>query len=581
MRLFQITKPYLSNIIKIDRFIPQQEGVIGTIIRLNGYIYFLPILKADDNDYDKNGIVKSPTPFLMRMIDPSTKKCIGKFMFSSMFSVPYKELVPVLMNELDDKLLNLYSKRVEYIKKNKQRIENAAYRLYKQKTRNYSQPYLNTTVNFSIIENYSINYELTNYGKHYNLFPDEKYFITNSNETGITDYYLMNKTTKIAKISFNNETNTVTGILEEIHPDFAPLECFKENKLNLECISAWFKGRGIPSWRDGLYDLLDNLGIENKDTLLNKAFGLSLTDQYWMNPVDKPMDWNDINFFTNDFNSHDFVEACFENKVFKKGAVDLFTPNNTSDGMLKKAWIVDENNKRCLLKGSFKQMDLEPFCEVLASKVAKAIQVQYVDYTIEVINNKPLSKCECFIDQNIELLSAFSILWNHEIDLKKENALDVYNKYVRILEEHGIANVKEKIAKMYVLDYLIVNKDRHLGNYGVIRDVTTLDWIDIAPVFDSGQAMYSQSKTYEYNFHSATGTFFNDKECDFETILNIVLKDVKLQINELELREIANDWKLLLKSYAHLTSMLDEKIDALYDGFLLRIQKLQNRLSKL
>ena len=132
---------------------------------------------------------------------------------------------------------------------------------------------------------------------------------------------------------------------------------------------------------------------------------------------------------------------------------------------------------------------------------------------------------------------------------------------------------------MYVLDYLIVNKDRHLGNFGVIRDVSTLDWVDIAPVFDSGQAMYSQSKIYEYNFHSATGTFFNDKECDFETILNVVLKDVEIQINESELLKIADEWKMILKSYIHLTSMLDEKIDALYEGFLLRIQKLQTRLS--
>ena len=580
MRLFQISKQYHHKIKQVDKYIPHQENVVGTIIRLNGYIYFLPILKADDSDYDENGIVKSPTPFLMRMLDSTNQKCIGKFMFSSMFAVPYKEIYQVFMNELDESILNLFSKQIEYIKRNKQRIENAANRLYKQKTRNYSQAYLKTTVDFNVIENFSTQYELKNYGKHYNLFPDEKYFITNPNETGVTEYYLMNKYTKVGKIMFDNASNTVVEILEEIHPEYAPLECFKDNKLNADCISAWFKSRGIPSWRDGLYNLLDNLGIENKDILLNKAFGLSLTDQYWMNPVGKPMDWNDINFFTNDFNSHEFVEACFENKVFKKGAVDLFTPNNTSDGMLKKAWIVDENKKRCLLKGSFKQMDLEPFCEVLASMVAESLQVNHVDYTINIISNKPLSNCECFVGQDTELLSAFSILWNQGIDLKKENAVDVYNKYVKTLEEHGITDVKEKLAKMYVLDYLIVNKDRHLGNFGVIRDVATLDWIDIAPVFDSGQAMYSQSKIYEYNFQSATGTFFNDKECDFETILNIVLKDVEIQIDESELQEVATKWKILLKTHAHLTSMLDEKIDTLYDGFLLRVQKLQSKLSK-
>lgn len=578
MRLYKISKEYYTPLKQVEINIIRSEKMIGTITRLNGFIYFLPLDGIDESDFNSDGTLKH-SPAVFRMVD-SNQEFIGKLLLSNMFPVPYKDLLPIDEQDYSDFSIALLEKKIEYIKRNIDRIEKAAKRLYKQKLRNHSHGYLRSTVDFSKLETFANEYELKHYGKHYNLFPDEKYFITNPNETGMTEYYLMNKCTKIAKILFNNDTNTVIEILDELCPEYAPLECLKENKLNADCITAWFKGRGIPSWRDGLYDLLDNLGIENKDTLLNKAFGLSLTDQYWMNPVDKPMDWNDINFFTNDFNSHEFVEACFENKVFKKGAVDLFTPNNTSDGMLKKAWIVDENKKRCLLKGSFKQMDLEPFCEVLASKVAESLQVNHVDYTIDVISSKPLSKCECFITQNTELLSAFSILRNQGIDLKKENAIDVYNKYVSILEEHGISDVKEKLAKMYVLDYLIVNKDRHLGNFGVIRDVETLDWIDISPVFDSGQAMYSQSKVYEYNFHSATGTFFNDKECDFETILNIVLKDVEIQINESELQIIANEWKMILKSYAHLTSMLDEKIDALYDGFLLRIQKLNNRLSK-
>lgn len=67
--------------------------------------------------------------------------------------------------------------------------------------------------------------------------------------------------------------------------------------------------------RDGLDDLLDNLGIKNKDVLLNKAYGLSLSDQYWMNPVKRPLDWNEINFFDHDFNSQDFLSASFENKM--------------------------------------------------------------------------------------------------------------------------------------------------------------------------------------------------------------------------------------------------------------------------
>ncbi|WP_050635937.1 hypothetical protein [Candidatus Stoquefichus sp. SB1] len=78
------------------------------------------------------------------------------------------------------------------------------------------------------------------------------------------------------------------------------------------------------------------MGIQNKDILLNKAFGLSVSDQYWMNPTHIIMDWKDINFFENDFNSSDYEIAIFENKILDHKQIDLYSPNNTFDGMLKK-----------------------------------------------------------------------------------------------------------------------------------------------------------------------------------------------------------------------------------------------------
>ena len=42
---------------------------------------------------------------------------------------------------------------------------------------------------------------------------------------------------------------------------------------------------------------------------------------------------------------------------------------------------------------------------------------------------------------------------------------------------------------MILLDYLIMNVDRHLNNLGIIRDVNTLRWLRVAPIFDSGEAM--------------------------------------------------------------------------------------------
>ena len=125
----------------------------------------------------------------------------------------------------------------------------------------------------------------------------------------------------------------------------------KDIKISL---NNWFNNRGIPSWRDRLDVLLHRLNIDAPYKLLDKAFALSLSDQYWLIPNDLDLKYDDINFFDNDFNYSEFLEASLskENKVVNNEA-SLKTPNNTTDGMLKKAWII-ENGIRYLIKGGYK-----------------------------------------------------------------------------------------------------------------------------------------------------------------------------------------------------------------------------------
>ena len=43
---------------------------------------------------------------------------------------------------------------------------------------------------------------------------------------------------------------------------------------------------------------------------------------------------------------------------------------------------------------------------------------------------------------------------------------------------------------MIVLDFIIVNTDRHYNNFGLIRNADTLEWISVAPIYDSGTSMW-------------------------------------------------------------------------------------------
>lgn len=44
-----------------------------------------------------------------------------------------------------------------------------------------------------------------------------------------------------------------------------------------------------------------------------------------------------------------------------------------------------------------------------------------------------------------------------------------------------------------ITDFIISNSDRHLNNFGILRDSSSLKWVSYAPLFDSGNSMFYKS----------------------------------------------------------------------------------------
>ena len=96
-----------------------------------------------------------------------------------------------------------------------------------------------------------------------------------------------------------------------------------------------------------------------------------------------------------------------------------------------------------------------------------------------------VSKYPCFITKDTQFITCNQIMYGK----KRHGSIKDYEEYISILEKNGIKEARLKIENMYILDYLIMNEDRHLNNFGVIRDVNTLKWLDVAPIFDNGQSL--------------------------------------------------------------------------------------------
>ena len=386
---------------------------------------------------------------------------------------------------------------------------------------------------------------------------------------------LMNKNKEVLVAEYNTDSKFFDKIYEINNIEYAPYilnSYYKsydiDNNIFKVNLSDWFKGRGIPSWRDKLDLLLHRLNINTPVELLDKAFGLSLSDQYWIKPYDTDIRYDDINFFEHDFDYSEFLEASLSlnsNTVLKE--TSLKTPNNTTDGMLKKAWII-EDNIRYLLKGGYKNEILQPFNEVLATKICERLGFDHVIYTIDKYKDLVVSKCACFINTNTELVTASQIMNSKE----KLNSKEDYENYINILEKHNIKNAREKIENMYILDYLIMNEDRHLNNFGIIRDVNTLEWLDVAPIFDNGQSLNIQDYNDEEILISGSGRFFYEVK-PFDEIIKVV-KDIN-RIDLSKLDGIEEEFDDLLHKYQSTTNMSDRRINRLCVLLKSQINKLK------
>ncbi|WP_017690364.1 HipA domain-containing protein [Paenibacillus sp. PAMC 26794] len=296
-------------------------------------------------------------------------------------------------------------------------------------------------------------------------------------------YTLMHKNEPVAEIKLDEATVSISAIGQVYAKHHVPVGIpVKKGKIDRAALNEWWRGRAIPASRDGIQEALLELNLSVTQKLLDKSYGLSLSDQYWIRPSATDLRWSSINFFDNSFSED------VGNVLFGQGSSDvmsLMSPDNTSDGWLKKKWVI-MGNKRCLVKGGSGATQQEPYNEVIASKIMKRLGIPHVPYTLMEQEDYPYSVCENFITPQTELITAWYVMHTEQ----KPNHISVYQHYVNCCTALGISGITDNLDRMIVVDYLIANEDRHQNNFGVIRDAETLEWIGPAPIYDSGSSLW-------------------------------------------------------------------------------------------
>lgn len=297
-------------------------------------------------------------------------------------------------------------------------------------------------------------------------------------------YILKHAAIPVADIELEYGTGAISAIGPVYNERHVPVGIpVKKGRIDRAALNAWWRGRAIPDSRDGIKETMLNLKLSSTRRLLDRSFGLSLSDSYWICPSHEEADWSNLNFFENLFSE------AWGNVLLGTGEasenMSFMSPDNTLDGWLKKKWSI-RNGKRCLIKKGSGTLQQEPYNEVLASRLMERLGVPHVSYALLMQDGQPYSVCDNFITPQTELVTAFYVMQTQH----KPNHVSLYRHYLNCCEALGIPGMIAALDRMIVVDYLIANEDRHLNNFGVIRHAETLEWIGAAPIYDSGSSLW-------------------------------------------------------------------------------------------
>ena len=289
-------------------------------------------------------------------------------------------------------------------------------------------------------------------------------------------YYLMHKNNRCGIIEIDDISGSVTGYKD----DGNGLSPYLGN-AELDSIKRWWMNRAIPANRETIHSLINRFEVASREDYLAKNLALSVTDTYWICPIDSSLTYDDINFF--------------KLREYNEGIIPYhnsssYDPNASLGGQMDKYWDLN-GNVPVLVKESYRYFGQQSINEMFASNVY-ALQnndIAFVRYDCEdTEDGGKRCRCRAFTSGDIELVSAYEITCSEKTSNNKSD----YDSYIDLCVSNGIDKdlIREFMDYQTAMDFIISNTDEHLYNFGVLRDANSMKLLGPAPIFDSGNSMF-------------------------------------------------------------------------------------------
>ncbi|HFU74754.1 MAG TPA: XRE family transcriptional regulator, partial [Arcobacter sp.] len=190
----------------------------------------------------------------------------------------------------------------------------------------------------------------------------------------------------------------------------------------------------------------------------------------------------DYNLYDNDFNKTlSLLAYTGYGSIKQQGFIS--SPEFTTNGMLAKAWRKDPLKRKgiFLYKSGSKgcaNCGNEPYSEFYASQIAKVMGLDFTSYSLAKWKGEVNSICQLFSSKEYAFIPIYRLV--------TEGGWDAVLAYYADLGDAFY----EALLEMIIFDVIIVNVDRHFGNFGLLIDTKSNTIVKLAPIFDNGLSLF-------------------------------------------------------------------------------------------
>lgn len=299
---------------------------------------------------------------------------------------------------------------------------------------------------------------------------------------------------------------TLKGRLREPYPekssytkyDIIQMQIISDK--NKEAVISWLANRTLLLSRTNAKKIYNLFNVQQSDNPFVKARfaitcrAVSVLDPYWVKLEGDSTTWKNVNPTYNPLNEIVAQVALHGKAITLQGS--LVTPEVTTHGAYAKAWRRHDDGNLWLHKLGANG-NTESRIEVMCSKLLDKMNVEHVHYEEGTDEDKYVCMCPCITSDNMMILPGIEFVsWCNVNGLNPDELM--------------LQIDADNIYKMWIVDYLISNPDRHGENWGFFCETTDDSIIGIQkchPLWDHNNAFdieYMRNKDVRYLFCDLT-----------------------------------------------------------------------------